>query len=165
MEIRSGGLPQSSTFSDVIGLLELIGDPKKSKKALEGLASDIADFQAAYQVNIAQLADVAKQKQELIDGFEKLNADSAILETKQNDYFRAVQSLDEQQIAFKEKEKALIKGAKDANKAHIEAMLKLESSQVAANKKFDDAVISLNKSDALIAEYEAKLSRLKEMVG
>lgn len=165
MEIRSGGLPQSSTFSDVIGLLELIGDPKKSKKALEGLASDISDFQTAYQVNIAQLTDIEKQKKELIDGFEKLKSESAILEAKQNDYFRAVQSLDEQQIAFKEKEKALIKGAKDANKVHVEAMLKLDASQAAADKKFDDAVISLNKSDALIAEYEAKLSKLKEMVG
>jgi septation ring formation regulator EzrA len=165
MEIRSGGLPQGSVFSEVLGLLELIGDTKKTKQVTEDLASDIADLQAAYQVNVAQLADVEKQKQELMDGFEKLKKDQEILEAKQNEYFKVASELDETSQKLNEDKKEFEKEKKEAIANQMTALLKLEDSQIAANKKFDDAIISLNKSDALIAEYDAKLKRMKEMVG
>lgn len=165
MQIKSSGLPQGSAFSDLKNLLDILANPKVSKQTLEDLTSDIAQFQELYKINTEQLEEIEKQKIELSEGFEKLKSENEKFELKQNDYFSAVSDLEAKNLKLAEDKKEFAKDKKTSASQYALDVENLKNSQAVSDKKFDDAVISLNKSDALIAEYEAKLSRMKEMVG
>ena len=165
MNIKSVGIPQNLNFDGLVLLLEIVADPTKYQSMVLDLADDIKTFSEAYTSNQSQIEELEKSSIKADGKLKSIDKKSKELDEKQNACISAISSLELREQVLNSKEQGLLKQESDNEENLKRFYSDLVKAQKISDAKMDEAIILANKADALIAEYEAKLNRMKEMVG
>lgn len=160
MQVKSSNLPNAGFIDGILAISELL----KDKEKLSALKQDIAAFNELYQSCMKEKDFISSEKAkidldlEFIKKEKKQNEEDKENNYKKNSY---LVSLEEK---IKEEEKQL-----ESKKAQFESeyLVKLEGVEAmrnAAKKEREELEAEKQKALSTVAEYEEKLSKLKEMV-
>lgn len=165
MNIKSVGIPQNLNFDGLVLLLQIVADPTKYQSMVLDLADDIKTFSESYKSTQIQIEELNESTIKADGKLKDINEESKKLDEKQNACINAISALELREQSLSSKQQDLIKQTSDNEDNMKKFYSDLMKAQKASDNKMDEAIILANKADALIAEYETKLNRMKEMVG
>lgn len=164
MQLRSGGLPSSSLFSDLKGLLELVSDPKKAKQALEDISADREELQKLYSKFQSEKVSHEEKCEHLHSAEEDLQKQRVALDEKQKQLSQREKALEEKEKNLSSREKELGLRFQNLEDQHEVQLKELKEKEQEAEKRSARALENNKEAVALKKEYEEKLDKLKDLV-
>lgn len=162
----SGGTtPQESLIADMQKLLEIVSNPAEAKKLLAELADAVKEAEKAKAVVAAQSAEMSAMALKLAENEAKAAAFSEQMKKDQAELDAAMKKIAASSEAVRLKETALEKEKAEFNAAKVaqlEAVVLHEKELAAAVKEANG---KKEEAEKVLAEYEAKLAKLKAVMG
>lgn len=162
---KSSASLQGALFSELKELLALIGDAKKSKEQLELLAEDVAAFKELYQKNQEEVEKVSALKAEADVKLSILKEQEAKISLEKSELSKKAAALNNKDMEVSLLEKKLSQSKSEFEAEYALKMQGIEAMRANAEKEKSLAESAKKEAEAVKAEYEEKLSKLKAMVG
>lgn len=165
MQIKSSSSLHGAALNDVKELLSLVGDAKKAKEQIDLLSQDIAAFKELYQKNQEEVEKVSALKADVDIKISILKEQELKVSAEKSELSKKVAAINNKDLEVSLLEKKLNQAKAEFESEYALKIQGVEAMRANAEKQKAAAEFAKKEAEAIKAEFEEKLSKLKAMVG